>query len=191
MEVELKSNWQEIQVELLKNLHGYEFKELNDETGYVDYVAKEEGDERKLLRVVVGPKLYASKAFVSNVEDSLEILEDEDYDEVTLMAENFTNASKRLVNEADNLEMISPGESLNSTTELNKSIRSLTASLCQKKCGGLPKKEEDCKGIVDGKYLCNVRRVSDDSDFHVRMNWQSSLMNDFSNLIELRRNMDQ
>ncbi len=31
MEVELKSDWQEVQVELLKNLHGYKLKDVNDD----------------------------------------------------------------------------------------------------------------------------------------------------------------
>lgn len=52
MEVELKSDWQEVEVELLKSLYGYEFKDVNDEIGYVDYVAtrarEREGTEKVL-----------------------------------------------------------------------------------------------------------------------------------------------
>ena len=164
MEIELKSDWQEIQVELLKNLHGYEFKELNDEAGYVDYVTN--GDERKLLRVIVGPKHHAAEAFVTTVESVLEKLEDNEYDEVTLMAKDFTDYSRRLILEEDKLNLISPDKSHYSTPEVYRAIQNITASLCEKKCGGLPKTEEDCKGLVDGKYSCEVRRVSDDSDFH-------------------------
>ncbi len=191
MEFELKSDWQEVQVELLKNLHGYKFKDIDDDAGYVDYVADGVGDERKLLRVIVGPKHHASRAFVSTVEDTLEKLEDDEYDEVTLMAKNFTSSSKRMIGEEDNLDMISPGESLHSTTEVYGAIQGLTASLCTTKCGGLPKTEEDCKGLVNGEYHCDVRRVSDDSDFHARMRWLPLLMNDFSRLIELQREIDQ
>ena len=185
MEVELKSDWQELQVELLKSLHGYEFKDLNDETGYVDYVAEGEDDERKLLRVIVGPKYHASKAFARTIEDTLEQLEDDEYDKATLIANSFTSASKRMVSEEDALEMISIKESLHSITEVFGAIQSLVASLCDTKCGGLPKTEEDCKGLVDGEYRCRVRRVSDDSDFHARMGWLHLLMSDFSRLIEL------
>jgi len=185
VEVELKSNWQDVQVELLKSLHGYEFKDFSDETGYVDYVAEGEDDERKLLRVVVGPKYYASKAFVKTVEDTLKELEDDEYDEATLVAKSFTSSSKRLVVEEDALEMISPREAFHSTTEVYGAIQHLVTSLCETKCGGLPKIEEDCEGLVDGEYLCEVRRVSDDSDFHTRMGWLHMLMNDFSRLSEL------
>ncbi len=191
MEVELKSDWQEIQVELLKRLHGYKFKDINDETGYADYVAEGKDDKRKLLRVIVGPKYHASKAFASTIEDTLEQLEDDEYDKATLVANSFTSASKRLVGEEDALEMISPRESFHSTTEVFGAIQNLVLSLCEAKCGGLPKTEEDCKGLVDGEYRCKVRRVSDDSDFHARVGWLHLLMNDFSRLIELQGEMDQ
>lgn len=191
MEFKLKSDWQEVQVELLKNLHGYEFKDIDDDAGYVDYVAEGEGDERKLLRVIVGPKHRASRAFVRTVENTLEKLEGDDYDEVTLMAKSFTSASKRMVGEEDDIEMISPRASLYSITEVYGAIQGLTASLCETKCGGLPDTEEDCEGFVDGEYRCDVRRVSDDSDFHARMGWLRLLMNDFSRLIELQRELDQ
>jgi hypothetical protein len=191
MEVELKSDWQELQVELLKSLHGYEFKDVNDETGYVDYVAEGEGDERKLLRVIVGPKHHASRAFVRTVEDTLEKLDKGEFDEAKLVAKSFTSSSKILVGDKDDLEMISPNESFHSTAEVYGAIQGLTASLCETKCGGFPKTKEDCKGLVDGKYSCDVRRVSDDADFHYRMGWLHLLMNDFSRLIELQREMDQ
>jgi hypothetical protein len=191
MEVELKSDWQEVQVELLKHLHGYEFKDLNDEIGCVDYVAEGEKDEKKLLRVIVGPTFQASRAFVKTVEDTLAQLEDDEYDEATLLAKSFTNASKRMVGEEEDLKMIASGESFHSITEIYGAIQSLTASICEIKCGGFPKTEEDCKGLVDGKYSCKARRVSDDADFHYRMGWLSLLMNDFSKLIELHRELDQ
>ena len=49
IEVELKSEWQDIQVELLKQLHGYKMKGVNEEIGSVDYIAEDEED-RKLYR---------------------------------------------------------------------------------------------------------------------------------------------
>ena len=191
MEVELKSDWQDVQVELLKGLQGYEFKDLNDEAGYVDYVAEGDGVERKLLRVIVGPKHHASKALASIVENTLEKLEDDEYDEAILMAKSFTNTSKRRIGEEADLEMISPDQSLHSTTEVYGVIHDIIASLCKNKCGGLPNTEEDCDGLVDREYNCEVRRVSDNSDFHARMRWLPSLMNDFSRLIELQREMSQ
>ncbi|NIQ33648.1 MAG: hypothetical protein GTN80_08430, partial [Nitrososphaeria archaeon] len=118
----------------------------------MDYVAEGEGDDRKLLRVIVGPKYHASRAFVSTVDDTLEKLEGEGYDEVTLMAKSFTSSSKRIIGEEDDLDMISPDRSLHSTTEVYGAIQNITTSLCEKKCGGLPETEGDCKGLVDREY---------------------------------------
>ena len=189
MEVELKSNWQEVEVELLKSLHGYEFKDVNDEIGYVDYVAKGIDDERKLLRVIVGPKFHASNAYVKIVEDTLEQLEDLEYGKATLIAKSFSSASRRMVGEADDLDMVSLSHMSHSTTEVSDANQSRVGSLCETRCGGVPESEHDCKGLVDGEYLCEVRKISDDSDFHTKMGWLQMLKNDFSRLIDLQKNV--
>ncbi len=187
MEVELKSHWQEVQVELLKHLDGYKLKTVNDEVGYVDYVAEKDDDERKLLRVIVGPKFRASKAFVKTIEDTLEKVDEGDYGEATLMAKNFTSASKRIVTREDILVLISPDQLHFSITEIFRAIQDLTMELCKEICGIIPKTEEDCKGYENGEYRCQVRRVSDEADFHFKMGWLHLLMNDFSRLIEIQR----
>ena len=189
MEVELKSDWQEVEVELLKSLHGYEFKDVNDEIGYVDYIAKDIGDEKKLLRVIVGPQYHASNASVKIVEDTLKQLEDNEYDRGTLIAKSFSSASKRLVGKANTLDLISVISMPHSTIDILGANQSRVGSLCEIKCGGLPKSEEDCEGFVDSEYLCEVRRISDDSDFHAKMGWIQMLMNDFSRLIDLQKDV--
>jgi hypothetical protein len=191
MEFEFESNWQEVHVELMKYLHGYEVEDVDGETGYVDYVAEGEGDERKLLRVIVGPRHRASRAFVKNVEDTLEKIEEGGFDEAKLMAKSFTSASKRMVRGEDDLEMISPKQRHHPVTDVIGAIQNLTKELCEAKCGGLPETEEDCEGLVDGEYRCDVRRISDDSDFHAKMGWLTLLMNDFSRLVALQREIDR
>jgi hypothetical protein len=187
LEVELKSNWQEVEVEILKSLHGYKFKDVNDEIGYVDYVTKGISDQKKLLRVIVGPKYRASRAYVKTVEDTLIQLEEKEYDKATLIAKSFSSASKKLVREANDLDMISLSRMPHSNTEIIGANQNQVRSLCESMCGGLPKSEEDCKGLVDGEYLCEVRRISDDSDFHAKMGWLQMLKSDFSRLIDLQK----
>ena len=189
MEVELKSDWQEVEVELLKSLHGYEFKDVNNEIGYVDYVTRGIGDKKKLLRVIVDPKYRASRAYVKIVEDTLEQLKDKEYNKATFIAKSFSSASRRLVSEANTLDMNSLSNMPHSTTEIIGASQNLVGSLCEMKCGGLPKSEEDCKGLVDGDYLCEIRRISDDSDFHARMGWLPMLMSDFSRLVDLQKDV--
>ena len=86
MEVELKSDWQDTQVELLKTLHGYEVAKFNKKVGCVDYVSKSDDDERRLLRVIVDPKLNASKAYFETTRKTLDAVENGYYDEAIIMA---------------------------------------------------------------------------------------------------------
>jgi hypothetical protein len=185
-DAELKSEWQDTQVELLKTLHGFEQAGVNEEVGSVDYVA-EEGGERKLLRVMVGPKFNASRAFVKTVEETQEDLEEEGYDEVILLAERFTSSSRERVVRDDDFEWITMNRRPHSLTDLANAVQMKTMELCDARCGGYPEREEDCEGYVDGEYTCPVRRVSDDADFHAEMGWLPLLMNDFSRLVEIQR----
>jgi hypothetical protein len=189
LEVKLQSNWQKVEVELLKSLHGYEFKDVNDEMSCVDYVAKSVNGERRLLRVIVGPNYFASNAFMRIVEGTLGQLEDLEYDKATLLAKSFTSASRKVVNKIDGLDMISLSRRGHSTIEMIEANQSRVGSLCEARCGGLPESAEDCKGIMNEKYLCDVRRISDDTDFHAKMGWLPMLMDDFSRLIDLQNDM--
>jgi hypothetical protein len=184
MEFELKSDWQDIQVELLKQLHGYKMKGIDKEIGSIDYIAEGEED-RKLLRVIVGPKFKASRALSETVADTLKKLEKEEYDNAILLASGFTNTSERMVREEDRLEIISPNSRYYSVPEILGAIQELTLKHCKTKCGAIPTKEEECKGLVDREYSCDVRRISDDADFHSRMGWKQLLMKDFSRMIDL------
>lgn len=189
MEVELRSSWQDIQVELLKSLHGFEVTDVNEELGSVDYVA-EAGDEgRRLLRVMVDGQFKAGTAGMKAVERTLEDLEGGAYDEAILMAEGFTSASKVAVMKEENLGYISPGSEHYSITELLEGIERQTQRLCEVKCGDFPTSADECKGYVDGRYTCLVRLVSDDADFHAEMGWLHLLMKDFDKLVNLQRDL--
>lgn len=190
MEIELKSDWQDTQVELLKSLHGYEAAKVNDDVGSVDYVAEDEDEGIRLLRVIVDPDFNASRADFKITTKTLEALEDGYYDEAIIMAERFTKASKRLVRKEESLEYISPDNEHYSHIELIEAIQKQTRELCETRCGEFPTRAEDCEGYQDGEYTCPVRRVSDDADFHAERGWLKLLMNDFSRLVALRREMD-
>ena len=187
MKVELKSDWQDVQVELLKQLNGYEMKHVDKEMGSVDYIAEEDDEDRKLLRVIVGPKFNASKVFVDIVHDTVEKLEEEEFEEAIILAKDFTSSSKRIIREDDRLEMISSDSKYYSIHEMLEAIMALTMQLCKSRCGGIPETEEECRGRVDGEYSCRVRMISDDADFHARMGWLELLKNDFSMLVDLQR----
>jgi hypothetical protein len=76
----------------------------------------------------VGPKFRASKAFVKTIEDTLEKVDESDYEEATLMAKSFTSASTRIVMR-EALALISPDQLHFSTTETFRAIQELTMEL--------------------------------------------------------------
>lgn len=192
MEVELNSDWLVTQIELLKSLHGYEMKEVNDEIGSVDYVASGADHDKKLLRAIIDPKVNISKANTDTIRTTIDFLEDENYDEAIILAEELTQGAKSLIRDKKNLRYISPGfEHPYSISELIYAIQKKTRELCKLICGKAPMSESDCKGYQDGKYTCTVRLISDDADFHTERKWMSLLMNDFSKLVTLQREMNE
>lgn len=156
----------------------------------MDYITGDDDDEKKLLRVIVDTDFHASKADFQITAKTLTAVDDGCYDEATIMAEEFTKASKRLVRKDESLEYISPKHKRYSLIELIEAVQNETRGLCEAVCGKFPESAEDCKGKQDGEYTCSVRRVSDDADFHAERRWLELLMNDFSRLIALRREID-
>lgn len=185
MEVDLSSDWLVTQIELLKSLHGYEMKGINDEIGSIDYVASG-GNEKKLLRVIIDPKFNVSKADMDTTRKTIALLEEEDYDEAVILAEGVTHGAKKLIVEKKGLNYISPDlKHPHSISELLYAIQEKMWELCELRCGKVPKTESDCK------RSCPVRQISDDADFHAERRWLWLLMNGFSKLVTLQREMNE
>ena len=187
MEVELKSDWLVHHIELLKCLHRYEMKGVNDKIGSIDYVASGANQEKKLLRVIINPK-----AFTDEITKTINFLEKEEYDEAVILAEEFTTGAKNLIREKKSLNYISSEiECPYPLSELIYAIQKKTSELCKLRCGKAPMSESDCKGYQDSKYTCPIRRIRDDADFHAGRKWMPLLMNDFSRLVTLQREMNE
>jgi len=186
MEVELKSGWLVHHIELLKCLHGYEMKGVNDKIGSIDYVASGANQEKKLLRVIINPK-----AFTEKITKTINFLEKEEYDEAVILAKEFTTGAKNLIKKKSLNYISSEMECPYSLSELIYAIQKKTRELCKLRCGKAPMSESDCKGYQDGKYTCPVRRSSDDADFHAGRKWMQLLMNDFPRLVTLQREMNE
>jgi hypothetical protein len=180
----LKSDWQETNVELFKYLDGYKILEVDKDIGSVDFLA-EQKDKKNLLRVVVGDKFFASNANAKTINETLKLVDEEKYDKAIVMANEFTSSSIDRIRNDDRLKRISPNDSYFSTMEVLMAIQELTKQHCTSSCGNLPTKKEDCKGLVNGNYNCEVRRISDDADFHARLNWLHLVRNDFLRLLEV------
>jgi hypothetical protein len=162
---------------------------VNKDVGSLDYVVEDEEGVKKLLMVLVDSKYKASRCDIRKLDKTLEFLEDEDFDEITLVGQDFTSVTESRINRDDSLDYVSEESEVFSIMELLSAVQMLTKELCVNKCGKYPMSSEECAGYEDGKYTCDIRRVSDDSDFHAKMGWSQLLYKDFKNLVQYKRKL--
>ena len=187
-EIEFTSNWQSQNVELMKILHGFEEPVLNEEVGSVDYTSFED-DDTKILRVLVEDDGAPSPGYVKKVSRTVDDVNETEVDEALILANRFTPSARRMLKQRDDVDYLSPKVVCPySVSELVYAIQQKTMELCKLRCGQVPKSREDCDGIRDREYICPVRRISDDADFHAEMKWREVLYDDFSLLMDLEDN---
>lgn len=187
--VKLKPEWLDVGVELFKTVHGYEMAGVNKDVGSLDYIVEDEEGVKKLLMVLVDSKNKASRCDVRKLDKTLEFLEDEDFDEITIVGQDFTSVTEHRINRDSSLDYVSEESDVFSIMELLTAVQLLTQELCVKKCGKYPTRSEECTGYENGKYTCGIRRVSDDSDFHAKMGWSQLLYKDFEALVQYKREL--
>ena len=199
MVVELKSDWMIKEIDLMKIIHGYEREGINEEIGSIDYVSRNDKVENRLLKAIPIPAPNPSKVNKETATKIVESLKHKNYNEVVILAEDLTESAKSLLRE-ENIDYVTPDKKHHYTFfELIEAIHKVTQELCKAKCGKMPTKKEDCKGyqpkaIQEGhasRYTCQVRRMSDNADFHAKNRWQDLVKKDFIELLEIRREMDE
>ncbi|HUS79071.1 MAG TPA: hypothetical protein VM050_10490 [Patescibacteria group bacterium] len=185
MAVEFRNEWQDIRVELLKTLRGYELEGVDEDSGSVNYVTGDEESGRRLLRVLVDEDRRAKRAGVKDLEETLRCLKEGGFEEITVVAEDFPKGSKNIVNSEPDINMISEGTDHFNMAEIRYAAQEITWELRTAKCRMYPTSLDECSGYADGHYSCDVRRVSDDADFHAEREWKHLLYEDFKNLVSL------
>jgi hypothetical protein len=187
MEIEYKSNWIRPTVELMKCLDTISDPEINEELGSIDYLIKDD-DEKRLIRTLVNDDYTAAPAYVDAIRATIQEIDEEKYDEITILSERITNSSHDLVAKIDKLNVITPNTKHTfSLVEVLSAIQKKTIDLCITKCGKAPEIKADCKGKKGRVYTCDVRRISDDATFHASMKWKKVLIEDFNHLCELEK----
>jgi len=189
--IELKTGWQDTQVEIQKALHGYELEDVDLKQRKIDYIAEEQG-KKKLLRVLVDEKLREYKADLDTVRDTLEEVEEGDIDEAMILAKRFTSSARRLAKEEKSLTYGSGNSKpVYSPVDILFAIQKQLQAYCKAKCGKIPTSEAECPGYKDGSFTCMGRRISDDADFHAERQWLQLLVDDFAKLLELTRDIEE
>jgi hypothetical protein len=126
---------------------------------------------------------------VKNIEEILQDIKEHDVDKAIIMAKSLSSASRKISRNDKTLKFISNDTKLRySLIDLMIAIEKKVTELCTLKCGKLPTSNQECEAFNKGKTSCRVRRISDDADFHAEMKWTDLLLEDFSNLVELKNN---
>lgn len=190
MEIELKTDWQIRIVELMKTIHGYKDPEYNDEVGSLDFMTQEE-DQTKLMRALVDEDGRSGTGYMKTVSTTIEDVQDSEVDEVLIVADRFSSSARKLMKENDSVDYLSSKFIRKyRLSDLVYAIQRKTMQLCKQKCGSVPKSKDDCKGVTEEGYVCQIRRISDDSTFHAQMKWIEMLLEDFNKLVELANNQE-
>jgi hypothetical protein len=190
MEIELKTDWQIQTVELMKTIHGYKHPEYNDEVGSVDFMTQEE-DQTKLMRALVDEDGRSGTGYMNTVSTTIEDIQDSEVDEALIIGDRFTASARKLMKKNDNVDYLSSKFIRKyRLSDIVYAIQQKTKQLCKQKCGIVPKSKDDCKGVTEEGYVCQIRRISDDSTFHAQMKWIEMLLEDFNKLVELENNQE-
>jgi hypothetical protein len=174
--------------EVVLAVRGYETVDVQKKERQVDFtVSPQKSDDKILVRVIVGAPSKTGYVGVDSVREMSDLLEEQNYDKGVLVGKRFTEAAKKEMKK-DSIEMISEIVAPRfKSMKLLSIINEYTQKLCKAKCGNIPSKDSDCKGIGDGHYSCDVRLTSDNADFHFERGWTHFLEKDLMKLMEIQK----
>jgi hypothetical protein len=191
MQIDYDSEWMRPTVELMKCLEDFDKPIINEKLGSIDYVIDNE-DGKKLIRAMVNENYSAAPIYTDTIRATIKELNEEKFDEAVILSKRITDAAYKIVIQEDNLDIITPDmKHPFSLIEILSSIERKTRDLCKIKCGKAPEMKDDCKGKKGRKYICDVRRLSDDASFHAQMKWIEVLTDDFNNICGIENEMNK
>jgi hypothetical protein len=175
---------------LISAVRDYERKKTSKKERRIDFtVSPSENDKKILIRVITEAKSKSGYVSVDTVRQMIDFLERNKYDKGILVGKKFTTAARREMKKAD-IEIISEAVSPSFKIQsLYSTIGDYVEKLCKVKCGKIPKKDSDCKGIDNGHYSCKVRLVSDNADFHFEKTWINFLERDLVKLLSIEKEL--
>ena len=174
--------------EVISAVRDYESKRTRRKERKVDFTVSPSGsDDKILIRVITEAKSKSGYVGVDTVREMGEVLKKRNYDKGILIGKRFTKAAGRDM-ERENIEAVSERITPHFKLErLYLVINNYVEKLCRAKCGHVPMKASDCKGYVDGRYVCDVRLVSDNASFHFERGWIDFLERDLARLLAIEK----
>jgi len=182
----------ESKAEMIMAIRGYENERRQRWGKGVDFTATEPNSERKiLLRVITKPRSGSGVVGVDSVREMIDAMKRRACDGGILISEKFSQAARREIGQ-EGIQLVSEGCGPRfEPHRLYSAILDYTDDLCTAKCGRVPKKASDCKGLSEGHYTCGIRLISDNASFHFQRGWTSLLTKDFSQLVETQKLIDR
>jgi hypothetical protein len=176
--------------ELISAMRDYTRKRTNSKERKVDFtVSPSKANEKILIRAITETKSKSGYIGVDAVREMSDFLEKKKYDKGILIGKKFTNAAKKEMKNAD-IELFSETISPNFKLEqLYSTIGSFVEKLCKAKCGKVPSQDSECQGFAEGHYICEVRLISDNADFHYEKGWTNFLENDLVKLLAIEKEL--
>ena len=177
--------------EMIMIMEDYECKGKKKFDNGIDIMALNGDSEDKiLLRLIINPKSKSGFVGADDVSEINEIVESGNFDKGILIGNKFTGSARnKMINKKIRIvsENFIP---LFESQEIFAKIQELVDNLCVVQCGKIFEKESDCNGYSDGKYTCDIRKINDDSLFHLNHKWNKLLQNDLRRLIKLNPNIE-
>jgi hypothetical protein len=176
-----------LKAEMIMAIRDYEKEATHRHKEGIDFVASQaESDDKVLLRVITKPRGRSGTVGVDVVDEMVDTMKREDYDKGILISERFSTAAKEEMRRED-IQMISEDFAPRlEPVELYFKMREYVDSLCKAKCGQVPEKKSDCKGISEGHHTCKIRLIINNASFHFERGWVNLLKQDFNQLISIR-----
>jgi len=177
--------------EVISAVRDYESTRTRMKERRVDFTVSPVGSDNKILiRVITEPETRSGYVSVDAVREMSEFLERRNYDKGILVGRRFTEAAKSEMRR-EGIEIVSERISPRFKLErLYLVVSGCVENLCRAKCGLVPKEEADCKGFVDGRYVCDVRLISDNAGFHFERGWVGFLERDLAKLLAIEKTVN-
>ncbi|MEJ2271413.1 MAG: restriction endonuclease [Candidatus Bathyarchaeota archaeon] len=177
--------------EMIMIMEDYECKEKKKFDNGVDIIASNGDSEDKiLLRLIINPRSKSGFVGIDAITEINEILKSGNFDKGILISNRFTDSVRnKTINKK--IRIVSENfKPLFESQEIYAKIQDLVDNLCIVQCGKIPKKESDCNGYSNGSYTCNIRKIEDDSVFHLNHKWNKLLQNDLRRIIKMNPNIE-
>ena len=177
--------------EVISAVRDYESRGVRRKEKRVDFTVSPSGsDDKILIRVITEAKSRSGYVGMDTVREMVEVLKKRKYNRGILIGKRFTTAAEREM-KRENIEAVSERITPHFKLErLYLVVNSCVEKLCRAKCGLVPVKKSDCKGYVDGRYVCDVRLVSDNASFHFERGWVDFLERDLARLLTIEKGLD-